>query len=112
MSHRLVVVGAGYAGLLAAKRLARRLHRHDVTITLVNASDHFVERVRLHQLAAGQRLTALPLQQQLTGTPVQLVVGHVTAIDVTARALCIGDEPRAIVYDTLIYQRPTTRCLK
>ncbi|MFB7506510.1 NAD(P)/FAD-dependent oxidoreductase [Streptomyces broussonetiae] len=103
MSHRLVVVGAGYAGLLAAKRLARRLHRNDVTVTLVNASDRFVERVRLHQLAAGQRLTEVPLRQQLSGTPVQLVVGHVTAIDATARTVCLGDEPRTIDYDTLVY---------
>ncbi|MFC8126233.1 NAD(P)/FAD-dependent oxidoreductase [Streptomyces sp. NPDC057302] len=103
MSHRLVVVGAGYAGLLAAKRLARKLRHSDVSITLVNASDRFVERVRLHQLAAGQRLTELSLRQQLGGTPVQLVVGRVTAIDSTRRTVCIAAAPRAIGYDTLVY---------
>lgn len=103
MSHRLVVVGAGYAGLSAAKRLARRLHRHDATVTLINASVRFVERVRLHQLAAGQRLATLSLRQQLSGTPVELVVGQVTAIDTTARTVWIGDEPRVIGYDTLVY---------
>ncbi|MEU2791770.1 FAD-dependent oxidoreductase [Streptomyces sp. NPDC007100] len=103
MSHRLVVVGAGYAGLLAAKRLARKLRRNDVTVTLVNASDRFVERVRLHQLAAGQRWAELPLRQQLSGTPVQLVVGHVTAIDTTGRTVCTDVAPRSIGYDTLVY---------
>ncbi|WP_225102264.1 FAD-dependent oxidoreductase [Streptomyces sp. CoH27] len=103
MSHRVVVVGAGYAGLPAAKRLARRLHRHDTTVTLINASDRFVERVRLHQLAAGQRWATLSLRQQLSGTPVELLVGQVTAIDSTARTVWIGDEPRAIGYDTLVY---------
>ncbi|MFE5894750.1 NAD(P)/FAD-dependent oxidoreductase [Streptomyces sp. NPDC056462] len=85
MNHRLVVVGAGYAGLLAPKLLARKLRRSDVTVTLVNASDRFVERVRLHQLAAGQRLAELPLHQLLSGTPVRLVDGRVTAIDTTRR---------------------------
>lgn len=103
MSHRLVIVGAGYAGLLAAKRLARKLRRSDVTITLVNASDRFVERVRLHQLAAGQRLAELSLRQQLRGTSIQLVVGRVTAIDTTRRTVCMDVAPRTIGYDTLVY---------
>ncbi|ATW50500.1 NAD(P)/FAD-dependent oxidoreductase [Streptomyces peucetius] len=103
MSHRLVVVGAGYAGLLAAKRLARKLRRSDVTITLVNASDRFVERVRLHQLAAGQRWAAPSLRQQLTGTSVQLVVARVTSIDTTDRTVCLDLAPGAIGYDTLVY---------
>ncbi|MFF5705532.1 NAD(P)/FAD-dependent oxidoreductase [Streptomyces sp. NPDC012794] len=103
MSHRIVVVGAGYAGLSAAKRLARKLRRSDVTITLVSASDRFVERVRLHQLAAGQPLTALPLRQQLSGAPVQLVVGHVRAIDTAGRTVCTDTVPGVIGYDTLVY---------
>ncbi|MEV0371056.1 FAD-dependent oxidoreductase [Streptomyces sp. NPDC050636] len=103
MSHRLVVVGAGYAGLLAAKRLARKLRRSDVTVTLVNASDRFVERVRLHQLAAGQRWAGPSLRQQLSGTSVQLVVGRVTAIDATGRTVCMDVAPGAIGYDTLVY---------
>ncbi|HLS46190.1 MAG TPA: tryptophan 7-halogenase, partial [Ornithinicoccus sp.] len=36
MQHRIVILGAGYAGAIAAGRLARRL-RGDAQITLVNA---------------------------------------------------------------------------
>ncbi|MFF8652570.1 NAD(P)/FAD-dependent oxidoreductase [Streptomyces huasconensis] len=103
MSHRLVVVGAGYAGLLAAKRLARKLRRSDVTITLINASDRFVERVRLHQVAAGQRSAAPSLRQQLGDASVQLVVGRVTAIDTTGRTVSLETAPQVIGYDTLVY---------
>ncbi|MGI5527883.1 NAD(P)/FAD-dependent oxidoreductase [Streptomyces syringium] len=103
MSHRIVVVGAGYAGLRAAKRLARKLRRGDVTITLVNASDRFVERVRLHQFAAGQRWSAASLRHQLSGTSVQLVVARVTEIDTTGRRVCLDVAPGAIGYDTLVY---------
>lgn len=56
MKHRIVVLGAGYAGSHAAGRLARRLHPDGTEITLVNAEPDFVERVRMHQLAAGQNL--------------------------------------------------------
>ncbi len=43
MKHRIVVLGAGYAGASAAGRLARRLHPDDTEITLVNAEPDFVE---------------------------------------------------------------------
>ena len=51
----VVIVGAGYAGLLATVRLARKLRGQPATITLVNASEVFVERLLLHQFAAGTR---------------------------------------------------------
>ncbi|MDQ4112074.1 MAG: NAD-binding protein, partial [Actinomycetota bacterium] len=47
---RVVVVGGGYAGVMAANRLTKR---DDIAITLVNSRDHFVERIRLHQLVGG-----------------------------------------------------------
>jgi hypothetical protein len=46
MQHRIIVLGAGYAGAIAAGRLARRLRREDAAITLVNVEPDFVERVR------------------------------------------------------------------
>ena len=46
----IVVIGAGYAGTLAALRLAGKSKNQN--ITLINASDTFVERIRLHELAA------------------------------------------------------------
>ncbi|PRX45444.1 NADH dehydrogenase FAD-containing subunit [Prauserella shujinwangii] len=98
MTH-IVVVGAGYSGLAAAK-LAARWTSADVT--LINASDRFVERVRLHQLASGQRLRDLPLRDLLRGTGVELVVDRVTAIDADARTVHLaGGAP--VGYDRLIY---------
>ncbi|MEN2422026.1 FAD-dependent oxidoreductase [Streptomyces rimosus] len=103
MTHHIVVLGAGYAGLSAAKGMARRLRRHGVRITLVNAVGHFVERVRLHQLAAGQRPADRPLGTLLAGTGIDLVVARVTAVDAAARAVRIDSAPYTIAYDTLVY---------
>ena len=47
---QIVVVGGGYAGVLAANRL---LQRADVDVALINPRPQFVERIRLHQLVAG-----------------------------------------------------------
>jgi NADH dehydrogenase FAD-containing subunit len=109
MTHHLVVLGAGYAGMLAAKGAARRLRRSDVRITLVNAVGHFVERVRVHQLAAGQPLTERSLSGLLAGTGIELLVGRVTAVDADARTVRVEaegaarSEPHLLGYDTLVY---------
>ncbi|MGW8762306.1 NAD(P)/FAD-dependent oxidoreductase [Streptomyces sp. NPDC055815] len=103
--HRIIVLGAGYTGAIAAGRLANQLHREDVAITLVNAEPDFVERVRLHQLAVGQELTPRPFSEMFAGTGVELKLAKVTAIDVDRKTVSVtagtGDEELA--YDTLVY---------
>ncbi|MEU8359065.1 FAD-dependent oxidoreductase [Nonomuraea sp. NPDC048882] len=103
MKDRIVVLGAGYAGLAAAKRAARRLRRAGARVTLVNAADRFVERVRLHQLAAGQRLPDLPLAVLLAGTGVELVVARAVGIDPVARTVELDAPPYTVGYDILVY---------
>lgn len=106
MKHRIVVLGAGYAGAHAAGRLARRLHSDDTEITLVNADPDFVERVRLHQLATGQQLRHRPLAGVFAGTSVTVRTTKVTAVDVDNRTVHLADGELA--YDTLVYALGST----
>lgn len=103
--HRVVVLGAGYAGLLAAKRLAARVFTDEVEVTLVNASAVFVERPRLHQVATGQSIPAVELGALLAGTGVRLVVATVTDLDLGGRTVLARADgtTRRLSYDTLIY---------
>ncbi|MEY9835753.1 NAD(P)/FAD-dependent oxidoreductase [Streptacidiphilus sp. EB103A] len=107
MQHRIVVLGAGYTGAIAAGRLAKRLHRQDVTITLVNPEPDFVERVRLHQLATGQDLTPRPLSEMFAGTGVELKLAQVTSVDVNRRTVTVtaadSSGHEELGYDTLVY---------
>ncbi|MDX3236706.1 FAD-dependent oxidoreductase [Streptomyces sp. ME03-5709C] len=105
MQHRIVVLGAGYTGASAAGRLARRLRREDVAITLVNAEPDFVERVRMHQLAAGQDLARRPLAGMFAGTGVELRQATVTGIDADRRTVTLHGAGGAeeLRYDTLVY---------
>ncbi|MGK5446532.1 NAD(P)/FAD-dependent oxidoreductase [Streptomyces radiopugnans] len=106
MKHRIIVLGAGYTGAAAAGRLARRLHRDDVAITLVNADPDFVERVRLHQLAVGRELRPRPLDAMFAGTGVELRTARVTGVDADRRAVAVTDttgDVRELEYDTLVY---------
>jgi NADH dehydrogenase len=105
MKHKIVVLGAGYAGANAAARLAKRLHPGDTEITLVNADPEFVERVRMHQLAAGQDLKPRPLADVFAGTGVRVRPAWVTAVDAERKTVSIVEDDGAaeIAYDTLVY---------
>ncbi|WP_406495874.1 FAD-dependent oxidoreductase [Streptomyces sp. NBC_00846] len=105
MQHRIIVIGAGYTGAFAAGRLAKRLRREDVAITLVNAEPDFVERVRMHQLAVGQDLEPRPFSEMFAGTGVELKLGEVTGVDVDRRTVTALDAngTEELEYDSLVY---------
>ncbi|MDQ8707976.1 FAD-dependent oxidoreductase [Streptomyces sp. LHD-70] len=105
MKHRIVVLGAGYAGAFAAGNLARRLSPADTEITVVNAVPDFVERMRLHQLASGQELTVRKLADVFAGTGVRLRLARVTGVDPERRTVSVtGEDGDAeVAYDTLLY---------
>ncbi|MEV5318679.1 FAD-dependent oxidoreductase [Streptomyces sp. NPDC052687] len=105
MKHRIVVLGAGYAGAYAAGNLARRLSPADTEITVVNAEPDFVQRLRLHQLAAGQRIQAPKLADVFAGTGIRLRVARVTAVDPGRRTVAVADAGGGgeLGYDTLVY---------
>ncbi|GAB3895717.1 FAD-dependent oxidoreductase [Microbispora bryophytorum subsp. camponoti] len=118
MQHRIIVLGGGYTGAIAAGRLAKRLRREDVAITLVNAEPDFVERVRMHQLATGQDLRPRPFSEMFAGTGVELRLAKVTGVDVDRKTVTVanadagangadvtapGSGPEELAYDTLVY---------
>ncbi|MCX4533890.1 NAD(P)/FAD-dependent oxidoreductase [Streptomyces sp. NBC_01669] len=105
MQHRIIVLGAGYTGAIAAGRLAKRLRREDVAITLVNAEPDFVERVRMHQLAVGQNLKPRPFSEMFAGTGVELRLAKVTRVDVGRKTVAVIDANGAeeLAYDSLVY---------
>ncbi|WP_197289473.1 NAD(P)/FAD-dependent oxidoreductase [Saccharothrix sp. NRRL B-16348] len=110
MKHRIIVLGAGYAGGYAAGQLARRLHADDVEITVVNAEPDFVERMRLHQLAAGQDLRRYALAELFSGTGIRLRPARVTAVDAEQRTVTVtdGEGTDRLDYDTLVYALGST----
>ncbi|MEY9965708.1 NADH dehydrogenase [Streptacidiphilus sp. MAP12-16] len=105
MQHRIIVLGAGYTGAIAAGRLAKRLQREDVAITLVNAEPNFVERVRMHQLAVGQDLKPHPFDEMFAGTGVELKLAKVTGVDVDRKTVAIlaAHGTEELEYDSLVY---------
>ncbi|WP_406283535.1 NAD(P)/FAD-dependent oxidoreductase [Embleya sp. NBC_00896] len=102
IEHRIVVLGAGYTGMMCAIRLARRTRRGGAAITVVNPSDRFTERLRMHQVAAAQELAVHRIPDLLAGTGITFLRGRAVAIDPERREVAI-DGSRSIAYDTLVY---------
>ncbi|MYS07762.1 FAD-dependent oxidoreductase [Streptomyces sp. SID6041] len=107
MKHRIVVLGAGYAGAYAAGNLARRLSPADTEITVVNAAPDFVERMRLHQLAGGRDRSVRSLADVFAGSGVRLRVARVTGVDPVRGTVSVtpgpGTDGGELAYDTLLY---------
>ena len=94
----VVVIGGGYAGVMAANRLTQR---DDVTVTLINPRRTFVERIRLHQLVTGSD-DAVEGFGEVLGGNVRLVVDAATRIDAAERRVSLAGGG-TLTYDYLIY---------
>ncbi|UCG26194.1 MAG: FAD-dependent oxidoreductase [Chloroflexota bacterium] len=102
---QIVVLGAGYAGLMAAIRLAGKTKKRPVKVILVNASDRFVERPRLHETATGNQPRQKPLADLIAGTGIEFRQGYVAAFDPDRRQVTVetADGNELLPYDYLVY---------
>ncbi|BBZ34617.1 NAD(P)/FAD-dependent oxidoreductase [Mycolicibacterium confluentis] len=94
----VVVIGAGYAGALAANRLQQN---RDIQITIINPRPVFVERVRLHEFVAGSGDATVDLAD-LLGERVHLIVDTATRINAAARTVEL-ESGSQVSYDYLVY---------
>lgn len=106
MNKHIVIIGAGYAGMMAALRLSHTTrHRKDVNVTLINGRAVFTERIRSHQWAANRVPKQYRIEHMLRGTGVKFVQGLVTSLDANAQQISVQKDAgaEAIRYDMLVY---------
>jgi NADH dehydrogenase FAD-containing subunit len=100
MKHRILILGAGYTGMMAAHGLAHRNKAAEVT--LVNPTDLFNERLRQHQAAVGQDLGVHSIPDLLAPAGVAFVRGRGVRIETDRRGVVLEDG-RDLGYDHLVY---------
>lgn len=101
MPHHVVIVGGGFAGLLAA----RGLHHPDVAVTLFDRRNFHLFQPLLYQVATGAlspgEITA-PLRHVLSKQKnARVLLDEVTALDSAGRRVILADGA-TLSYDTLI----------
>lgn len=101
--QRILVLGGGYAGMIAAARIARE---SAAEVTLVDAKADFVQRIRLHEILAGGAPRTLPYAPLLKRRSVRFLQARVEELDLKARravASRIGGGRLDLEWDVLVY---------
>src|SRR6266487_1334388 len=102
--HRVVIIGSGFGGLFAAKRLKRA----GVDVTLISRTTHHLFQPLLYQVATGilSEGEIAPATREILRRRdyVRVLLGEVTSIDVAARTVVsrAGDVTTTTPYDSLI----------
>ena len=103
-STRILVLGAGIAGLLFTLRLAGKVARELVQITLIDEADTFTVRPRLHEFATRQRVFRRSFLEILRKTRVQFLQGRVISLEPSRHRITVQDQQQhEMEYDYLIY---------
>ena len=107
MSHRVVVVGGGFGGLMAV----RGLRRAPVEVVLIDRENFHLFQPLVYQVATGGLTTAevaTPLRRILRRQRnVRVMLGEVSGVDLDRREVTVdrlpnGESGAALAYDTLI----------
>ena len=99
--RRVVIVGSGFGGMQAAKRLKKA----DVDVTVIDRHNHLLFQPLIYQMAAGALSAgevAAPIRHMLKRQPnATTLMAEVTDVDVERRQVVLEGEER-IDYDSLI----------
>ena len=88
----VVVVGAGFGGMYAAKRLAREARRGLLQLTVVNDINYFLFTPLLHEVATGALSPTSviePLREAVNGKNVRVLTARVRSVDAGRRVVML-----------------------
>lgn len=85
MAKKIIIIGAGYAGILTAKKLAKKLKKNsDISITIIDKKPFHTMLTELHEVAADrvdEDSIRISLKKVFAGRKVEVKLDTVTNID-------------------------------
>ncbi len=101
---KIVVLGGGYAGVLTAKKLAKKFKKNkDVQIALIDKQSYHTMLTELHEVAAGrvdEESIRMDLKRIFAGRNVEVVLDEIKTIDFDQKVL-VSDQ-QSYEYDYLV----------
>jgi len=104
MSKHIVILGAGYGGLLSALTVRKYLNSQEAYVTVVNQYPTHQIITELHRLAGGttsEGSVALPLDKLLKGKDIDLKIAKVERFSVDDKKVFLSDGT-TLTYDALV----------
>ncbi|WHY89621.1 NAD(P)/FAD-dependent oxidoreductase [Neobacillus cucumis] len=104
MSKKIVILGAGYGGLLAAINIRKYLNKDQAEVTVVNQFPTHQIITELHRLAAGsvaEQAVAMPLAKLFKGKDIDLRIAKVESFSVDKKEVKLS-EGSYLTYDALV----------
>jgi len=104
MKNRIVIIGAGYSGILTAKKLAKKFKKNqDVNITIIDKNPFHTMLTELHEVAANrvdEDSIKISLKKVFAGRKVDVKLDIVTSVDYEKKIVTGSNE--SYPYDYLI----------
>jgi NADH:ubiquinone reductase (H+-translocating) len=101
---KVVILGAGYGGLITSKKLEKLLRSGEADVTLINKHDYHYITTQLHKTGVGtasdDRIT-LQVSDIIDSHKTDFKKGNITAIKLDDQKVCL-DSGEEVLYDYLI----------
>ncbi|MGZ9583618.1 NAD(P)/FAD-dependent oxidoreductase [Paenibacillus marinisediminis] len=104
MSKHIVILGAGYGGLLAALNVRKYYSKAEAQVTVINQYPTHQIITELHRLAAGsvaEKAVAMPLEKLFKGQDIHLRIATVESFNVNEKQVKLSDGS-FMNYDALV----------
>ncbi|MBP1933852.1 NAD(P)/FAD-dependent oxidoreductase [Ammoniphilus resinae] len=104
MNKRIVILGAGYGGMMTATRLQKMLNYNEAEVTLVNKHDYHYLTTWLHEPAAGTldaERCQIEIESVIDTNRINFVKGTAESIDPNAKSVKLTDG-QTLEYDYLV----------
>ncbi|MFD3449461.1 NAD(P)/FAD-dependent oxidoreductase [Microbacteriaceae bacterium 4G12] len=104
MSKHIVILGAGYGGLLAALNVRKHYNKSEAQVTVINQYPTHQIITELHRLAAGnvsEKAIAMPLEKLFKGQDIDLKIATVESFSVDKKEVKLAGGA-TLSYDALV----------
>ncbi|RDU38321.1 FAD-dependent oxidoreductase [Neobacillus piezotolerans] len=101
--EKIVILGGGYAGLLTAVTLQKKVHGKRAEITLVNKNDYHYLTTKVHESGAGTiqaESIVFPIKELIDSERVNFIKDEVIGIDIATKTVTLKNNE--LNYDYLV----------
>ncbi|KAB2337267.1 NAD(P)/FAD-dependent oxidoreductase [Cytobacillus depressus] len=104
MSKHIVIIGAGYGGVLSALTVRKYLNSDEAYVTVVNQYPTHQIITELHRLAGGtisEKAISMPLEKLFKGKDINVKIAKVESFSVDQKTVAL-DDGSTLTYDALV----------